>query len=237
MPDKSALIKALETTFRQQQDFIAQLPEAERTEVGKPDRWSAKDMLVHTVVWSDRRLDDLEVLARGETAAAYEDYNHENQAIFETYRDTSWDEVDLMAEAVHTRTVAYIQASSEEALLSAEGSPAENIPLWRALVGNRILHVLVHLVEHHISRERPAQARQLADQLYGAVLNLDNSPAWRGTLVYNWACVDALTGQPDSAIERLGEALRLNPELTEWSKQDSDLDSLRDRADYQALYE
>ena len=37
-------------------------------------------------------------------------------------------------------------------------------------------------------------------------------------------------------IEELKKGLRLNPSLTDWSKEDTDLDSLREEPDYQAIY-
>ena len=46
---------------------------------------------------------------------------------------------------------------------------------------------------------------------------------------------DVLTQAKTPGAE-LAEALRLNPDLIEWSKQDSDLDSIRDDPAYQALY-
>jgi len=38
------------------------------------------------------------------------------------------------------------------------------------------------------------------------------------------------------AIAQLGEALRLNPDLTEWSKQDPDFASIREEPAYRSLY-
>jgi tetratricopeptide (TPR) repeat protein len=47
------------------------------------------------------------------------------------------------------------------------------------------------------------------------------------SLLYNLACVEALTGDKDAALEHLSQAAA-NPRVQEWSKDDSDLDSLRD---------
>jgi len=231
------LLNALEYIYQQQRDFIAQLPEAERAVVGTPDRWSAKDMLAHTAFWTNHRLANFEAKARGEATTVYEDYERQNQVIFARYRDTPWDEVERMLEATHTRAVGHVQATTEVDLFGVERSPVENVPVWRVLVGTRMLHVLFHLIDYHIAHGRQAQAREMSDRLYELGLTLDDSPEWHGVLLYDRACVDALTGQPETAVERLGQALRLHPGLVEWSKQDSDLDSLRERADYQALYE
>lgn len=237
MPDKSALLNAAKNAYQQQRDFIAQLSDAERAEVGSMQRWSPKDMLAHTAVWTQRRLDDFEALARGDSPAEYQDDDHENEAIFSTYRDLSWDEVERMIEDAHTRAMAFMQALPEGELLSTEHSPFEDRPLWRGLAGNRVLHVMYHLIDYHIDRGNHAQARALIDQTYAFGLLLDDSRGWKGSLLYDRACVNAATGQPDAAVDHLREALQLNPALVEASKTDSDLDPLRDRADFQALYE
>jgi hypothetical protein len=44
-------------------------------------------------------------------------------------------------------------------------------------------------------------------------------------------------GEKEKAIERLKQALDLNPELTEWSKEDPDLASIREEPECLALYE
>ena len=65
---------------------------------------------------------------------------------------------------------------------------------------------------------------------------LDESQSWQGVLRYNLACHYALAGETETAIGKLRRALELNPELTEWSKEDSDLASLREELGYKALY-
>ena len=66
---------------------------------------------------------------------------------------------------------------------------------------------------------------------------LGTLPNDRGAALYNLACFYATTGQPDKALPLLPQALRLRPDLVEWSKQDSDLDVLRDLPAFKALYE
>jgi hypothetical protein len=59
----------------------------------------------------------------------------------------------------------------------------------------------------------------------------------RGEALYNLACFYAVSGQADRALALLPEALRLRPDLIEWSKEDTDLVSLHSLPGYQALYE
>jgi mannose-6-phosphate isomerase-like protein (cupin superfamily) len=47
------------------------------------------------------------------------------------------------------------------------------------------------------------------------------------SLLYNLACIEALLGEKDAALEHLGQA-KSNPRVLQWAETDSDLDSLRD---------
>ena len=47
------------------------------------------------------------------------------------------------------------------------------------------------------------------------------------SLLYNLACVEALMGDKDAALDHLAQAAT-NPRVREWAKTDSDLDSIRD---------
>ena len=49
-----------------------------------------------------------------------------------------------------------------------------------------------------------------------------------GGMAYNYACVLALTGARDAALEQLERGLALRPQLADLARTDSDLDTLRD---------
>jgi tetratricopeptide (TPR) repeat protein len=53
-------------------------------------------------------------------------------------------------------------------------------------------------------------------------------------LTYDLACVEALAGDREAALEHLEQAFE-SPRLREWAKQDTDLDSLRDDPRFTAL--
>jgi hypothetical protein len=63
------------------------------------------------------------------------------------------------------------------------------------------------------------------------LISLDDGPAWQGTIRYNNACSFSLLGEKETAINELREALKLNPGLTEWSRQDSDFEPIRVKPD------
>jgi tetratricopeptide (TPR) repeat protein len=47
-------------------------------------------------------------------------------------------------------------------------------------------------------------------------------------VLYNTACMEALAGEPDAALEHLNRAVELDPRSREWAQTDSDLESVRD---------
>jgi tetratricopeptide (TPR) repeat protein len=51
-------------------------------------------------------------------------------------------------------------------------------------------------------------------------------------VLYNLACVEALSGARPAALEHLRRAVELDPRAKEWARSDSDLESLRDEPDF-----
>jgi tetratricopeptide (TPR) repeat protein len=59
-----------------------------------------------------------------------------------------------------------------------------------------------------------------------------NEDQWRGH--YNLACLEALTGNREGAIEHLRRAIELDPQAKEWAADDEDFDALRDDPEFPA---
>jgi len=89
----------------------------------------------------------------------------------------------------------------------------------------------------HLEWGESDRAQVLQERIVQEMAPLDDSDGWRGVVTYNLACFYALSDQPALAVEKLRRAFELNPWLIDWSKEDSDLDSLRELVDFQALYE
>ena len=47
-------------------------------------------------------------------------------------------------------------------------------------------------------------------------------------VLYNLACMEALTGERDPALTHLAEAVEADPRMREWAQADADFDSIRD---------
>jgi hypothetical protein len=217
--------------------FDDRLTESQRAETGAPDHWSAKDEVAHCIVWTGRTLADVQAIAAGEPKPEREseDFDEENLLIFERHRNDTWEEVKEMVLDTYGRLDAFLDGKSEDDLLA---HPEEQeYPVWREVAGNGISHPMFHIWEY---LEKHGHAGQISclfgNAFFDRMLALHDDPGWQGTATYNLACQHALSGQSEQAIEYLDRALHLNPGLKEWSRQDSDLDSLRDMPGYQALY-
>jgi len=109
-------------------------------------------------------------------------------------------------------------------------------PLWRRLLGSAVLHPVYHYALVYRQLGLPQESLRLQERTLQALDGVSSSPEWLGVGRYNLACAYALQGERDQALQRLAEALRLRPDLVEWSKQDPDFASLRDDPGYRALY-
>lgn len=231
MFNRNRLLDVLRFAQQQEIAFIDRLSEAQRDAASAPDHWSAKDTIAHLAAWKQRLLDRLQGAPRDQRPD-----DPINAEIYEAHRAKTWGEVRALAEAAYQRTVEYVRAAPERDLTDAARSVHEDgRPPWVALLAQNVSHAMAHLWEYHLQHGEPDRAVTLQEATTAQLREMDD-PAVYGFGVYNLACVYARAGRPQDAIRALGEALRLRPELAEWSKQDPDLDSLRDAPGYRALY-
>ena len=108
-------------------------------------------------------------------------------------------------------------------------------PAWHVIAGNCHLHPLAHLAPLYVQRGRPDLALRMWESSYDLLLGLDSSAEWQAVVAYDRACGYALSGRLTQALADLGVALRFNPKLAGWAAQDSDLSTLHDLPEFQAL--
>jgi mannose-6-phosphate isomerase-like protein (cupin superfamily) len=87
--------------------------------------------------------------------------------------------------------------------------------------------------EHWYAAQPAYEAGDYARAIAIAEQGLADFPR-HGTLHYHHACYRALAGATDAAIEHLRIAFEEDPRTRDWAAEDSDLDSLRERAGYPA---
>lgn len=234
---KEKLIELVHAAYQEEITFLSRLPEAERAAAGTAQAWSAKDLIGHCITWQERMVNNFHTAARGDPLPAYGEIDEANAQIFAENAGKSWDDMCQMIEGTHARLADYIQAANEVDLTDPERSVLKNNrPLWQNIVGNAVTHSMLHLGQYYADHGQAAYATPMYERFSRQLITLDDSAKWRANTTYNLACYYALAGEKAQAITNLREALTLNPDLTEWSTQDSDLASIREEAGYKALY-
>jgi hypothetical protein len=233
---KRELTELLQKGYQVEKEFIATLLDEERNADGTFEHWTAKDSIAHNAYWRKHHAEDVLAVLAGKTPIHIED--QVNNDVYSRYKDQSWENIDTLVDTGMKRMGEAIASISEEDLQRHDFYPWEQgIPLWREIVGNIYMHPVIHLSEWHIKRGHPARAAEMYQAMTRQLTSLNDSPEWQGTIRYNNACSFSLLGDKETAINELQEALKLNPGLTEWSRQDPDFEPIRSEAGYKALYE
>lgn len=228
MEIKNRLVDLLRRAQEEERALVVSLSDSERSAVGTPERWSAKDVAAHLAEWRARTAANLAAARRGEPVPSYDDIDAANAETFQRYRDWPWEDVFRQSETSHSRLIECVQGLTEDDLADTQFLPWQHgRPLWRVVAGNDYVHPISHLALCYAERGDPDRATLLQETAARLLAPLDDSPGWQGTLSYNLACHYALIGEKGQAIAKLTEALRLFPDLTEWARQDSDLASIR----------
>ncbi len=234
---KTRLTTLLQTMHDEHIQFYGRLNSAERTARGTLESWSAKDVVAHNGVWLASKLDEIQRLDRGEPLPQRDDAAEDtaNAHYYAAYQESAWPDVLALIDDGYANIIAYV-GESDEARLAAV-SDFWGAPLWREIAGTYITHPMIHLWEYLLAHGRSDLIAERFGPAFAArLIALNEDPAWQGTATYNLACQYALVGEKAAALENLAQALRLNPDLGAWAAQDSDLDSLRQEAAYQALF-
>lgn len=242
MAKKDSLIEALNYSRQEVRNFVAALNEEQRAAAGAVDRWSAKDVIAHLTEWVARLVRDLELAAQPgmphEIPPNYDAIDETNAEIYAQHQGQSLDEILADMERSFAAVRAYVQAATEQELEDSHRIPwREGRPLWRMLAGTAMEHPILHLSYYQIGTGNILEAARLQETSISYLMELDDSPGWRGAQIYNLACIQALSGQKEKALANLTEAFHLAPDLIEWSKQDTDLVGLRQDPAFQALHD
>ena len=234
---QAALISLLEQAHQAQQDWIAELSPAEREAIGTPEQWSPKDVLAHTTFWEQVTVERLAAAQRGTEPTKYGDFQPINERIFEERREQVWQQVLDDAQQTYTVLIEQVRGLDDQALTDPQRFAWNNgRALAASVLGNGHWHKLEHVARSYFAHGEPQRAAELLDRTVVHAAALEKLPDDRGAGLYNLACLYATLGNSEKAIPLLPEAFRLRPDLVEWSKQDSDLDSLRDDPAFKALY-
>lgn len=231
------LLVLLKLAYEEEQKLYARLDENERSSTGNLEQWSAKDIMAHIAAWKEYTVSDITAALRGKNPEVRGDLDRINAAIYEENRNKSWEDILTHLERVYKSSIECVRAVPHEKMIDPNTLPwQEGRPLWRIIGGNGYIHPVTHLAEYYFRRGDDNYAVELHEQAADLTAELTNSPDWSGIVKYNLACCYALSGQHKRAINELGESLKLNSDLTEWSREDPDLASIRRYVGYKSLY-
>ena len=232
---KDKLGKLLADVRAEEQALWDSLRDEECNATGEIDRWAPKDHLAHATFWTERLVTQLQAATGGEPPESIEDYQKTNDEVFEANKNRNWEDVLAWATDVNRQFHTALDAVSEEVLEDTTGSAGTGgRPLWQN-VALSMYHPIHHIADIYLERGDFQSAQSLQERVAEGLAALDDSDAWQGTMQYNLACFFALHDKPQQALSFLKIAFKRAPNLIEWSKQDSDLDSLRELPEFQAL--
>ncbi len=231
------LLVLLKLAYDEEQKLYTILDENERSSAGKLGQWSAKDIMAHIASWKERTICDITATLSGENPEVGGGLDRINAAIYEANKNKSWEDILTHLERVYKSSIECVRAIPHEKMIDSNTLPwQEGRPLWRIIAGNGYIHPITHLAEYYFKRGDDNYAVKLHEQAADLTAELTNSPDWLSVVKYNLACCYALSGQHRRAINELGESLKLNSDLTEWSREDPDLASIRRYVGYKSLY-
>jgi tetratricopeptide (TPR) repeat protein len=230
---QAALLEIIDRARALEQTLAGFFDDAARAATGTEEMWAPKDHFVHLAVWQGYQARRLEAISTGNPP----EQPGSNEEVFLQHRDESWGTIWADAMRALDDNAAVIRRTSDDDLTHPERFAWLNGRSFiSSAIGNIYLHPIEHLVQMYEESGDMASAEQVQLESVAAMRNLFGKGEEYANAVYNLGCFYAKRGRSDDAIARVGEALAVNPKLTEWSKEDADLVSLHDLPDYQALY-
>ena len=232
-PFKTIVLDLLQQGHLDEDAFLQELNEAERTAIGTPERWSAKDHMAHRTFWhQDLVLKVTAILQHQEVSPSTQDDDQINAMVFEEHKLHPWSVLQAESERIYAELMTLAEHLSEEDLTDSHrfASITGGSPLYTAFLGSCYEHDQEHLAQYYSDRHDLARAIQIRERCANRVIQAE-VPEWiKGWFLYNLACFYAQQNQLEKAAARLHEALTLAPDLQEQSKSDPDLVALRNHS-------
>jgi tetratricopeptide (TPR) repeat protein len=230
---KQKLLDAMRSAKAALDQMLDELPEAEKDKRGELDDWSPSDYPTHITFYNNHVVGQIEAAEAGERPRRSDYYLVLNDGIFIRNRDRDFDSVYANLKESFQKGLTLAADMSAEALLDTgkydfmDGAA----PLDR-FVGTFGYHVLAHISDFYCQQGDLDRAARIQEEMAAEYTVF---PTWKDNAVYNLACFYSLQGMKDQALEKLKIAFKDSQRLREWSKQDTDMDPLRDDPRYQAL--
>jgi tetratricopeptide (TPR) repeat protein len=232
-PFKTIILNLVQQSHLDEEAFLQELGETERTAIGAPECWSAKDHMAHRVFWQQSFILKLTAILQHQEIPSREESDDQiNARVFEEQKLRPFKEIHAESERLYAELIHLIEQLSEEDLTDSNRFAAitEGKPLYTAFLGSCYEHDQEHLAQYYSDRHDLPQAIQIREKCASRIVQAE-VPEWvKGWFLYNLACFYALQNQLEKAAALLPEALTFAPDLRELSKSDPDLIALRDQS-------
>ena len=230
---KPALMKLIMEYRGELEKICALIPLEEMERRGTYTDWTFRDSVAHYSEWMLHSA----LRCSGRPIRRGEDFEAENQMIFEQYKDSTWQNVCNLAGHATTELAGALEKLSEEELNSTDKYLWQrDRALWREVMQAGYWHPMEHFSSYLIDHGNPQEALRIQQTIVNGLASLTDHPDVNAAARYNMACFYARTAQPEKALELLPECFQLNPGLKEWSRQDGDLKILHGTAAFEALF-
>lgn len=241
-PDRTVreqLLALIDQAQADHKEFVAATGEEERTATGEPDAWTAKDHLAHLNAWRAVALERLSAAEGGTPPPDRSNVQAFNDQTFARERNTPWDTLVARAQEQFSAARAQIARFSggDEAWTDLDRYPwREGKSLVTAMTGDFYEHPMEHYIQLALSHGETAEAYALQQASVRQMRELFGGGEAYANALYNLACFYVRQGEGERALDPLREALMQHSPLVEWSKQDRDLDPLRNLPAFQEVY-
>lgn len=231
----AALIDLMNFMHARTKAYYNALPEEKRVANGSWEVWSPKDALAHLAFWQNNLLEILNNLNMPPPEQApFGERNHTN---YLNYQHRPWADVYGAYASSFDKILDHVKTYSDEDLETPNRfARITNGSLQGSILGNTFSHTATHLGELISKNGDPQAGQELQEVATQKLIEFDPSPRSQGVAYYNLACSYALAGQSKRTVELLKQAFPLRPDLVDFSKEDTDFDAVRDRPEFQALY-
>ena len=236
LSEKQIILDLVKNTYSDLMDLVASLSPQEKTAQGSLKLWSAKDMVAHLNFWERHFINQLDKMVKDEKIPMAGDYlDQVNDGVLYEHMDQTLKDALSEYKQIHVELLSKYEVFTAEDLSDPKKFTwLEGRPMSDRILGNSVWHPQSHIADFFVKRSMLEKATQMQESLTD---KLKGFPTWGPTAAYNLACFYALNGMAEKAIPFLKKAFKQRPDLMDWSKQDSDLNSLRELPEFKALYQ
>ena len=124
-PFKTIVLDLLQQGHLDEETFLQELDETERTAIGTPQLWSAKDHVVHRTFWHQHLIGDLTAaLQHQEVPPCEESDDQINARVFEENKSRPWSAIHADSERVYAELITLVEQLNEDDLTAPNRFPS-----------------------------------------------------------------------------------------------------------------